>query len=283
MSGAGRDRRGRVLLVGAAAGLLSGLFGVGGGAVIVPGLVAAVGLGQHAAHATSLAAILVIAPVALLPFALDGSVAWSAAAALTAGAILGAYAGAGLMYRISPVRLRQAFAVLLLLIAARLAVPADLAPVQANQPGVATLAGLLALGLGAGALSSVLGVGGGIVMVPALVLLFGLDQHAAQATSLAVILPTALVGTLRHRGRGAVDWRTGLHIGAVGALVGLAGARLALAVRPGALQVAFAVFLAATAVHLLSTRPLPDRSGPAAGGPRGPGAARRSAARRGFR
>lgn len=279
MSGAARDRRGRVLLVGIAAGLLSGLFGVGGGAVIVPGLVAVVGLAQHAAHATSLAAILVIAPVTLLPFVLDGSVAWAAAAALTAGAVLGAYAGAGLMYRISSVRLRQAFAVLLLLIAARLALPAGLASVAAGPPGAAALAGLVALGLGSGALSSVLGVGGGIVMVPALVLLFGLDQHAAQATSLAVILPTALVGTLRHGGRGTVDWGAAARIGVVGALAGLAGARLALAVPPGALQVAFAVFLAATAVQLLRTRP-PDRSQPGAGGAAGPGAARRSDVRR---
>ena len=59
----------RTLLLGVVAGAMAGLFGVGGGIVLVPGLVLLAGLGQHQAHATSLAAIIVTAPAALRPFA----------------------------------------------------------------------------------------------------------------------------------------------------------------------------------------------------------------------
>lgn len=103
--------------VGAGAGVLSGMFGVGGGVVMVPALVLLVGLGQHRAHATSLAAIVPIAAVGALVFGRANSVDLIAAVLLAAGSLLGVQAGARLMNRLSDDRLALAFAGFLIVLA----------------------------------------------------------------------------------------------------------------------------------------------------------------------
>ena len=242
----------RVLLLGAVAGVMSGLFGVGGGTVLVPGLVLLLGLAQHRAHATSLAAIIVTAPAAVVGFVLDDAVSWEAAAVLACGAVGGAYAGAAIMHRLSPARLRAAFAVLMLIAAVRLLVAVDLKAGDVRPDAdVALLAGLLVLGLAAGVLSAVMGVGGGVIMVPAMVLLFGFGQHVAEGTSLLVIVPTAITGAWRHTRNGYTDWRLGLLLGLGGILGGLLGAQIALALSAQWLQRLFALLLVVTGVRLL--------------------------------
>lgn len=107
--------RQRVTLVaiGFAAGIGSGLLGVGGGTVMVPLLVAAVAFTQHRAHATSLAAIVPIAAVAAVVFAADGVVEYDTAALLAAGAVAGAPLGARAMARLGERSLEAVFGVLL--------------------------------------------------------------------------------------------------------------------------------------------------------------------------
>lgn len=117
--------------------------------------------------------------------------------------------------------------------------------------GVAVLAGLAAFGLATGAAAGLLGVGGGILMVPFLTLALGLSQHAAEATSLVVVLPTALVASLELRRRGVGELGTALRFGVVGALGGVGGALLALALPASALRLVFAVFLALVGVRLV--------------------------------
>jgi uncharacterized protein len=243
----------RTLGLGLAAGLLAGLFGVGGGVVLVPGMVLLMGLAQHVAHATSLVAILVTAPAAVIGFALDGSVAYAAGGATAVGAMIGAFGGAAVMHRISPTRLRQGFALLLVLVAVRMALPIEVeqgAAVAADDP--LSLLAFAGLGLSAGVLSAIMGVGGGVIMVPAFVLLFGLDQHTAEGTSLLVIVPTALMGAYRHGRHDYTDWRLGLLIGAGGVLGGLVGAQIAIALPGEALQRLFAGFLLLTGVRMLA-------------------------------
>ena len=241
---------------------MSGLFGIGGGAVLVPGLVLAMGVSQHTAHATSLAAILLTAPAAAIAFGLDGSIAYAPAAAIALGSIVGAFVGAGFMHRLSDARLRQAFAVLLLIVALRLAVPTEMAGGGGEAAiDLLRMGAFLALGLATGVLSALMGVGGGIIMVPALVLLFSFSQHTAEGTSLLVIIPTALMGASRHARRGYTDWRLGLLVGLGGVLGGLAGAQVALALSGAWLSRLFAVFLAVMALQLLlRSRRLPDES-----------------------
>jgi uncharacterized membrane protein YfcA len=248
------------LALGVVAGLLSGLFGVGGGVVLVPGLVLWLGLDQHHAHATSLAAILVTATGALIPFMLDRSVAYGPGLALATGAIIGSYAGAGMMARISATRLRQAFAVFVLLAAARLLLANAFDTTAHLEAGLGRLAAFAGVGLAAGLLSAVMGVGGGVILVPAMVLLFEFGQHAAEGTSLLVIVPTAIVGALRHGRTGFTDWRLGGVVGAGGLVGGIAGGAVAVAMPGAVLQRVFAVFLAAVAVRLLvaGSRRRPD-------------------------
>ncbi|MFV9673724.1 MAG: sulfite exporter TauE/SafE family protein, partial [Acidimicrobiia bacterium] len=91
---------------------------------------------------------------------------------------------------------------------------------------------LIVLGLFAGAIAASLGLGGGIIFVPALVVLFSFDQHIAQGTSLAVIFPTAIVATVAHARRGNVRWRLAIPIGTAGIAGAVVGAQIALHLNP---------------------------------------------------
>ena len=117
--------------------------------------------------------------------------------------------------------------------------------------GTVTLALLALFGVLAGAGSGLLGVGGGTFVVPYLVLVVGLSQHEAQATSLLVVLPTAIVAAESLRRRGVGDVRLGLRIGVVGVAGGVAGALLALVLPASLLRLGFAVLLAGVGVRLL--------------------------------
>ena len=113
--------------------------------------------------------------------------------------------------------------------------------------------GLLILGLGSGLVASTLGVGGGIIFVPALVVFFGFEQHLAQGTSLAVTLPTAIVGTILHAKRGRVDWRVAGFAAAGGIVGGVVGSNLALSIDPDVLRRLFAAMLVMIAARMLSS------------------------------
>jgi uncharacterized membrane protein YfcA len=110
---------------------------------------------------------------------------------------------------------------------------------------------LAAFGLGTGAAAGLLGVGGGILMVPFLTLAVGLSQHAAEATSLVVVLPTAIVASVALRRRGVGDLGLALRFGLVGARGGAAGALLALALPAATLRVVFAAFLTVVGLRLV--------------------------------
>jgi uncharacterized membrane protein YfcA len=116
---------------------------------------------------------------------------------------------------------------------------------------VLVLLGLAAFGVATGAAAGLLGVGGGILMVPFLTLAIGLSQHAAEATSLVVVLPTAIVASLALRRRGVGDLGVALRFGVVGAVGGVAGALLALALPGSTLRVVFAGFLALVGIRLV--------------------------------
>lgn len=106
-----------LLAGGASAGFLSGLFGVGGGLVMVPVLVLLVGMAQHRAHATSLAAIIPIAVVGAVIFGRAQSVDLVAAAVLIVGSLLGVQVGTRLMDRMSSDRLALLFAGFVIVVA----------------------------------------------------------------------------------------------------------------------------------------------------------------------
>ena len=107
------------------------------------------------------------------------------------------------------------------------------------------------IGLLAGIVAGMLGVGGGALFVPALTIGLGLSQLDAEATSLLAIIPVALVGALRQRGRGNVHLRTAALLALFGAAGAVAGAALANAVAQRALEVSFALFILFVASQLV--------------------------------
>jgi hypothetical protein len=109
---------------------------------------------------------------------------------------------------------------------------------------------LVAFGVAVGVASGLLGVGGGTLVVPFLTLAVGLSQHAAEATSLLVILPTAVAGSLALRRRGVGDLGLALRFGVVGAFGSVLGALLALALPGATLRLVFAVFVGLVGLRL---------------------------------
>jgi uncharacterized protein len=117
--------------------------------------------------------------------------------------------------------------------------------------GAALAAALVGFGVLTGVASGLLGVGGGVLMVPFLTLAVGLSQHAAEATSLLVVLPTAIVGSLVLRRRGVGDLGTAVRFGLTGSLGGAGGAALALSLQGHTLRVVFAAFLGLVGLKLV--------------------------------
>jgi uncharacterized protein len=113
------------------------------------------------------------------------------------------------------------------------------------------LASALAFGVLTGVLSGLLGVGGGIFMVPFLVLVGGAAQHEAQATSLLVVLPMATVATWSLRRAGVGDLNLSLRMGLIGVAGGVAGAVLALALPGSVLRLIFATVMLIVGIKLL--------------------------------
>jgi uncharacterized membrane protein YfcA len=124
---------------------------------------------------------------------------------------------------------------------------------------VPVLLGLVAIGLAAGFLAGLLGVGGGVVLVPAMVLFLGFDQHVAQGTSLVVIIPAALSGTWTHHRAGRLTLRDAAVLAAGGVVGAALGSVFALSMDDVLLRRLFAIFLLAISLRILASRPQPER------------------------
>ena len=249
----------RLLAIGAVTGLAGGLLGVGGGFVMVPAMVYLMGTAQREANGTSLA---VIVPVAIVGATILGGghqVDLEVGIALAIGAVGGAVLGARMTRRISDIGLRRAFGVVA--VAAGLvmigdsvlrAVGGNLHLVGGLHPtGVSLWAIGLVVGAVAGVLSGLLGIGGGAVMVPAMTLLMGLTQHMAQGTSLLVIIPTAISGSITHFRMGNIRLETAAWLSGGGIVGAVAGASLALASPDAILRLLFGCYLAFTGARML--------------------------------
>ena len=235
----------RILLViatGVGAGFLSGLFGVGGGLVIVPALMAVLGMDQRRASATSLAAIIVTAAVGSGTYALHGEVSWAGAALLVVGALAGSQIGVWLLRRLPAPALPWILIgfTVFVIVSQYLHVPTREGSVSLT-PASCTLT--ILVGLCAGILSGLVGVGGGSVIVPGMELAVGAGDLIARGTSLLVMIPTGIAGTvtnLRHR---MVDLRIGLIVGVSAAATTPVGRLVATWVSPSVGAILFNIFL----------------------------------------
>ncbi len=235
--------------IGLAAGLLSGLFGVGGGTVIVPLLVLLLGFDQRLGAGTSLAAIVPTAAVGVISYAVHDAVAWIPAIILAAGSVVGAQIGTRLLPRISQTALRWGFVGFLAVVVVSLFL---VIPSRGAVLELTWVSGplLLVLGLFTGVLAGLIGVGGGIVVVPALMLAFGTSDLVAKGTSLLMMIPTAISGTIGNLRHHNVDLFAAALVGVAACTTTALGAWLATLIDPFWGNVLFAVYLVFIAVQM---------------------------------
>lgn len=245
-----RSQVGQVALLGLFAGFLSGLFGVGGGILIVPILVLALKMDQRLAHGTSLAAVLPIALSGVIGFALEDSVDWPVALVLTLGAMAGAVIGTHALHRLSTTFLARAFAAILFLSALRLVLDHSTATGRSDL-GVVAVLGLFALGVASGTLAGLLGVGGGVVMVPAMIILFGIPGAVAKGTSLAVIIPTSIVATQRNLKNDNAELPVAVIVGLAGVASSFAASKISVGLDEKTSSLLFAALLSIVAARML--------------------------------
>ncbi|GIW13997.1 MAG: UPF0721 transmembrane protein [Tepidiforma sp.] len=247
-----KGRAGWSAAAGFGGGLLSGLLGGGGGAVMVPLMTGPLGMRQHVAHGTSLVVITATAGVAAVLYGAAGHFDVLLFAGLAAGAMTGAVAGARLAMRVPALRLRQLFGLFLLAVSLRMLLFAPAGGWLTPGKG-AELAAAGAIGLAGGLASGALGVGGGAVFVPAMVLVLGTEQHAAQGISLVVIVLSSALGALTHYRQGTVDTVAARWIAPAAVPGAVAGAGLATQLSGRGLQVVFAVVLSAIGLQMAAT------------------------------
>jgi uncharacterized membrane protein YfcA len=222
---------------------MAGFFGVGGGTIIVPALVW-LGLDQRRAAATSLAAIVPAAVAAAVPYALWGRVDWAAAGLLVVGVVVGARIGARLLAGLPEAILRWGFACFLALVAVTqfVSFPGRDGHIALTWP---VAGGLVGLGLATGVVAALLGIGGGLVVVPALSLVFGAGDLLARGTSLVMIIPGAVSGTIKNQANRLVNLRLAALIGLPAAAATPLGSLAARHLSPQVNTVLFGVYLAA--------------------------------------
>jgi hypothetical protein len=239
-----------LILIGAIGGVLSGGFGVGGGIIMIPLLTTLAKLDQRRAAATSLVAIIPAAVVGTVTYGLAGHVDVVAAVLIAAGGVVGSLIGTRLLRQLSLVWLRWLFIGLLVLVAVRLffEIPARTGAIALTP---VSIPGLVVLGLVIGIASGLFGIGGGVIIVPILVALFGAGDLLAKGTSLLAIIPGALTGTWRNARAGLVDVIDGTIVGVTAAIATFGGVAIASALSPQLATILFAVLLLVATVQLL--------------------------------
>jgi uncharacterized membrane protein YfcA len=235
---------------GLLAGLLAGAFGVGGGVVLLPLLALWLGLSQHEAQGVTLAVLLLpIGLPAVLAYHRLHPIRWGLVATMVLGFVAGVGSGSLAAAAIPEGPLRWLYVAFLLFAAWRTWAGGGRATAGRTAPSA--WHGLWVGAVG-GVASGLLGIGGGIVMVPLLVSALRLGQHEAQGASLAVMLPpVGLPGVLIYaRAQGGLPWGLMGQVAAGFGVGALLGARLAVRVRGPLLARAFSLFVLAMAAAM---------------------------------
>jgi uncharacterized membrane protein YfcA len=243
------------LASGALVGFSLGLVGGGGSILAVPLMVYVVGVPDpHVAIGTSAIAVAANAAVNLSNHARGGTVRWSCALTFAAAGIIGAFLGSIFGKMLDGERLLALFALLMLVIAvlmlktrARIGLP-DVQMSWANMPAI------VGLGVATGTLSGFFGIGGGFLIVPALMLATGMSIMNAVSSSLVAVTAFGLTTAASYAYSGLISWvLAGLFIagGIAGGLIGTRSARL-LSARRGALNIVFAFVIIAVALYMLA-------------------------------
>lgn len=215
--------------IGLIAGVFAGFFGVGGGILIVPLLILVVQADQRQASVTSLVAIIPTSLVAASTFLVSGSVPLDQTVfglIIAIGSTITAPLGAWALRTWNTVTVRWIFITILLI--AAIQVLYQLPDRNSHlEWSTATVLVLIASGAAMGFVAGLLGVGGGLLIVPLLVIGFGVSDLTAKALSLIAMFPAAISGTIGSARAGVVDWKAGISLGIPMALASTVGVWLA--------------------------------------------------------
>lgn len=237
------------ILLGFGIGLALGLLGGGGSILTVPALVYLVGQSPQAAVTASLVIVGANSAMGAFMHRTQGTLNWRVALLFGGAGMAMAYLAAGWSKALPSGVLMLLFAGLMLVVGAFMMLRPT--PVSSDEGGRGFLVTVLS-GAGVGVLTGFLGVGGGFLIVPALVLLVGLPFRQAVGTSLVVIAMNSLAGFLGHLQGPPVDIRTVVIFVSAGLTGALVGARLTRFVPPEHLRKVFAIFVIGLAIFLLA-------------------------------
>jgi uncharacterized protein len=242
------------LASGALVGFSLGLVGGGGSILAVPLMVYLVGVPEpHVAIGTSALAVAANAAVNLSNHARGGTVRWGCALTFAAAGIIGALVGSIFGKMLDGQKLLALFALLMLVIAALMLKTRARAGLPDVKINLSNMPAIVGLGLATGTLSGFFGIGGGFLIVPALMLATGMSIMNAVSSSLVAVTAFGLTTAASYAWSGLISWGlAGLFIagGVVGGLIGTRSARL-LAGRRGALNTLFAAVIIAIALYML--------------------------------
>ncbi len=228
-----------------------GLFGIGGGLLAIPALGVIFGLDQQLAQGTALVMVVPNVVLALWRYHQRNRIDPRQAGVLALTGLLCAFLASSVAARIDAARMREAFVIFLLALAGYMFWRLFRRPPQGGATPRYGLPWMGVLGLGAGSLGGLFGVGGGVLATPVLTSVFGLAQVVAQGLALALAAPSTAVALGTYAMHGHVDWRMGIPL-ALGGLLSISwGVRLAHALPERSLRMAFCAFLALCAVLLL--------------------------------
>ncbi|WP_019011810.1 sulfite exporter TauE/SafE family protein [Deinococcus aquatilis] len=234
-------------------GLSLGLLGSGGSILTVPVLVYLVGEPEKLAIAESLAIVGGISLIGAIPYALKRQIDWRSVLWFGIPGVVGTFLGAALSVYLSGVVQLLLFAVVMLLAAIMMFRP-QRGEVQAAHPRSPLKIGLE--GLGVGVLTGLVGVGGGFLIIPALVLLGGLPMGLAVGTSLTIITLNSATGFFKHLNTlesPGLHWNLIMMFTVIGILGSFLGARLGKKVSNESLKRGFAGFLVVMGLYVLAT------------------------------
>jgi len=248
------------LASGALVGFSLGLVGGGGSILAVPLMVYVVGVPDpHVAIGTSAIAVAANAAVNLSSHSRGGTVRWGCALTFAAAGIIGAFTGSVFGKMLDGQKLLALFALLMLAIAALMLKTRSRVGLPDVQMDWSNMPAIFGLGLATGTLSGFFGIGGGFLIVPALMLATGMSIMNAVSSSLVAVTAFGLTTAASYAWSGLVAWDlAGLFI-AGGIVGGLIGTRLArrLAARRGALNMVFAAVIVAVALYMLARSLIP--------------------------
>ena len=215
--------------IGLVAGVFAGFFGVGGGIIVVPLLLLFFPVDQRQASITSLVAIIPTSVVAATAFLLSGSVPINQTVfglIIAIGSMITAPLGSWALRTWNTVIVRWIFIAVLFSAAIQVML---VLPNRENhlEWSIPTIAGLFVVGVFMGFVAGLLGVGGGILAIPLMVLGFGVSDLTAKALSLIAMAPAAITGTIGSARAGAVNWRAGISLGIPMSVASIIGVWLA--------------------------------------------------------